>query len=38
MALKGIEGVDCLKPREQQTMMFKGGPVNIDPISKPYLG
>ena len=19
-------------------MMFKGGPVNIDPISKPYLG
>ena len=28
-----MEGVDCLKPREQQTVMFKGGPVNIDPIS-----
>ena len=27
-----------LKQREQQTVMFKGGPLNIDPISKPYLG
>ena len=40
MVFMGIEGVYCLKPREQQTAMFKGGPIIIanNPISKPYLG
>ena len=36
--MTGIEGVYCLKPREQQTVIFKGRPLNLDPISKPYLG
>ena len=40
MVFMGIEGAYCLKPREQQTATFKGGPIIIanNPISKPYLG